>query len=85
VKSYKFHAVVVFALTAFVGMAAPGLSQDQRVEINPFFGYSFSDGVTVDPLLIGGEIYGAVNAKSGTAFGVSSNQCEFSGGLSLRF
>ncbi len=69
-KKYKFHAVVVFALTAFAGMAAPGFSQDQRVEINPFFGYTFGDGVTVNPILIGGEIYDAVNTTDGYAFGI---------------
>ena len=52
-------------------MAAPGFSQDQRVEINPFFGYTASDGVTVAPIAIEGEVYDAVNAKSGAAFGVS--------------
>jgi hypothetical protein len=52
-------------------MTAPGFSQDQRVEINPFFGYSISDGVTVVPIAIGGEIYDSVNVKDGAAFGIN--------------
>jgi hypothetical protein len=59
-------ATFVFVLFV-LGLAAP--SQAQRVEINPFFGYTASDGVTVDPILIDGEIYDAVNVKSGISYG----------------
>ncbi len=34
-------------LLTFV-VAAPALAQDKRVEVNPFFGYSFSEGFTVN-------------------------------------
>jgi hypothetical protein len=70
-KKYKFHGIVACTLIAFLAMSAPGFSQDQRVEINPFFGYSFSDGVTVVPIAFGGEIYDAVNVKSGLAYGIN--------------
>jgi opacity protein-like surface antigen len=70
-KKYELSGIVAFTLIAFLAMAAPGFSQDHRVEINPFFGYSFSDGVTVNPIPIGGEIYDAVNVESGTAFGIN--------------
>jgi hypothetical protein len=69
-KNHMLHGIIPVTLITFLAMAAPGFSQDQRVEINPFFGYSFSDGVTVNPILIGGEIYDAVNVKDGYAFGI---------------
>ncbi len=68
-KNCSIARIVAPLLLTFVG-AAPALSQDKRVEINPFFGYSFSDGVTVDPILIGGQIYDGVNVDDGYAFGV---------------
>jgi hypothetical protein len=61
--------VPVIALT-LVAIAAPTFPQEKRVEINPFFGYTFSDGVTVDPIAIGGQIYNEVNPQSGMAFGI---------------
>jgi len=61
--------VPVIALT-IVAIAAPTFSQEKRVEINPFFGYTFSDGVTVDPIAIGGQIYNEVIPQSGMAFGI---------------
>ena len=46
--------IVSITLLTFIAIAAPAFSQEKRVEINPFFGYTFSDGVTVDPIAIGG-------------------------------
>lgn len=60
---------LVFAFS-ILAIAAAASAQEKRVEINPFFGYSFSDGVTVDPFLLGGTVYDAVNAQSGMVFGV---------------
>ena len=54
-KKSQFLGIVSVTLLAFLAIASPGFSQDKRVEINPFFGYSFSDGVTVDPIAIGGS------------------------------
>jgi len=68
-KTSQFLGIVSVTLFTFLAIALPGFSQDKRVEINPFFGYSFSDSVTVDPIAIGGQY---------------SNQFEISGGLSLR-
>lgn len=91
-KKSQFLGIVSVTYLTFLAMASPGFSQDKRVEINPFFGYSFSDGVTVDPIAIGGEVYNEVNPKSGMAFGVGfgvfvneNMEFEISGGLSLRF
>jgi hypothetical protein len=38
--------IVPFTLIAFFAMASLAFSQDQRVDINPFFGYTFGDGAT---------------------------------------
>ncbi|MGH9463986.1 MAG: hypothetical protein ACRD1X_22525 [Vicinamibacteria bacterium] len=55
-----------------LAIAASSFAQDRRVEINPFFGYSFSDGVSVDPpVAFGGEVYDAVNLQSGLALGIN--------------
>jgi hypothetical protein len=66
----KAFPIVSTVLLTFIAMAAPAFSQEKRVEINPFFGYTFSDGVTVDPIAIGGQIFDEVNPKSGIAFGI---------------
>jgi hypothetical protein len=66
-KNCSFARIVATLLLTFVA-AAPALAQDKRVEINPFFGYSFSEGVTVNPTAIGGQIYNEVNPKSGPVF-----------------
>jgi hypothetical protein len=70
-KKSSLHTIVGVMLIALLASAAPAFSQDKRVEINPFFGYSFSDGVTVQPIEIGGEVLNAVDVKDGFSFGVS--------------
>ena len=67
-KKANTSGIAALAVIA-LAMAAPGFSQDQRVEINPFFGYSFSDGVTIDPLVAGGEVWDTVDVKDGYSFG----------------
>jgi hypothetical protein len=54
----------------FFAIAASSFAQEKRVEINPFFGYTFSDGVTVDPFTVDGKVYDSINPKSGIAYGV---------------
>jgi opacity protein-like surface antigen len=56
-------AVSVLAFTA------SSYAQSKRVEINPFFGYTLSDGVDVDPFIVGGNTYNAINPKSGIGYG----------------
>jgi len=70
-----FRTVTGVLGLGFLTVAVPSFAQENRAEINPFFGYTTSDGVTVDPIAIDGEVYDAVNVKSGGSFG----------GLSLRF
>jgi len=55
---------------SFFAIAASSFAQEKRVEINPFFGYTFSDGVTVDPFTVDGKVYDSVNPTSGMTFGV---------------
>ena len=55
----------------FLALAASTFAQDKRIEINPFFGYSFSDGVTFQPVEIEGEVFNSVDIKDGFAFGLS--------------
>jgi hypothetical protein len=69
-KKNTLLRVASITLLTFLVVAAPAFSQTSRVEINPFFGYTFSDGVTVNPVSSGGEIYDAINAESGFAFGI---------------
>lgn len=59
--------IVPVTLVYILALAAP--SQAQKVEINPFFGYSLSDGVTIDPLVFGGEVWDAIDVKDGISYG----------------
>ena len=71
----KAFPIVSIVLLTFIAMAAPAFSQEKRLEINPFFGYSFSEGVTVNPIPIGGQIYNEVNPKSGLVYGFQVGVC----------
>ena len=51
-------------------IAASSFAQEKRVEVNPFFGYTLSDGVTVDPFTAAGQVYDSINPKSGLGYGV---------------
>jgi hypothetical protein len=62
-----FRSTLFTFLIVAAGSAA--FAQDKRVEINPFFGYTFSDGINVDPFLIGGQVFDSVDVTSGMAFG----------------
>jgi hypothetical protein len=53
-----------------LAMAASSFAQDRRVEVNPFFGYTLSDGVTTDPFVASGQVYDSINPKSGISYGV---------------
>lgn len=68
-KKHATKRIVPALMLTFLAMVTPGFSQDPRIEINPFFGYSFSDGVTIDPLRIGGEVFDTVDVKDGVSYG----------------
>jgi hypothetical protein len=68
-KTPTFRRSSSILVLSILTAAASALAQDKRVEINPFFGYSFSDGVTVEPFILGGTVYDAVNVESGMSFG----------------
>jgi hypothetical protein len=53
----------------FVVLTGSTNAQSKRVEINPFFGYTLSDGVNVDPFIVGGNSYNSINPTSGINFG----------------
>ena len=46
-------------------------AQDKRVEVGVFGGYTFSEGVSVGPVAIQGDVFDQVDAKSGFSYGVS--------------
>jgi hypothetical protein len=56
-----------FLVMAILVLASPSFAQ--RVEINPFFGYSASDGVSIDPLVFGGEVWDAIDIQDGISYG----------------
>jgi opacity protein-like surface antigen len=61
---------VSFAVVAVVVAAAPALAQSPKVEVSGIFEWTFSDGVTGDPVLAGdGNIYDAVDASDSFNWG----------------
>ena len=61
--------IVLFGLLTSL-VATPALAQQKRVEVSPFFGFTLSEGVDVDPRTIDGEVFNAINPVSGPSFGV---------------
>jgi len=47
------------------------LAQENKVEVTPFLGYTFSEGVGTTDLDIGGSIYDRIDPTSGFSYGVS--------------
>jgi hypothetical protein len=68
-KKRSLAKISIFTLSVFA-IAASSFAQEKRVEVNPFFGYTLSDGVTVDPFTAGGQVYDSINPKSGISYGV---------------
>lgn len=69
-KASRFAGSSPILALSFLAFAASAFAQEKKVEINPFFGYTLSDGVTVDPFIAGGQVYDSINPASGMAFGV---------------
>lgn len=69
-KTSRFAAGGSIVAFLFLALVPVSLSQEKRVEINPFFGYTFSDGVTVDPFRVGAQVYDSIHPNSGVNFGV---------------
>jgi opacity protein-like surface antigen len=58
------------AALAVVVAAAPAFAQSPKVEVSGIFGWTFSDGVTGDPILAGdGNIYDAIDAADSFNWG----------------
>lgn len=68
-KTRRFARSSPILAFSFLVFAASAFAQDKRIEINPFFGYTLSDGVTVDPFVAGGQVYDSINPTSGMNFG----------------
>ena len=57
-------------LVLVVAFVSPSLAQDSRVEINPFLGYTFSEGVNVNQNTVIGIAVDKVNPTSAFSWGV---------------
>jgi len=44
-------------------------AQDYKVEFSGFFGYTFSEGFTIDPITSGGNVYNKINPTNGASYG----------------
>jgi opacity protein-like surface antigen len=59
--------LLIFACIS--GIAVVASAQDYKVEASGFFGYTFSEGVPIDPVSIGGSTYNEINPTSGYSYG----------------
>ncbi len=59
--------ILMLALTTVVS------AQDTRIEISPYFGYTLSEGINVNPDTVAGIIVDEVNPTSGISYGFMFN------------
>lgn len=69
-KANKFQTTLSVVMLALFTIAGTSFAQSKRVEINPFFGYTLSDGVNVEPFVAGGQVFDSINPTSGLSYGV---------------
>jgi opacity protein-like surface antigen len=50
-------------------VAGPAMAQSKKAEVKVFVGYTFSEGVPVNPQVLLGETYNRLNPKSGSSYG----------------
>jgi hypothetical protein len=71
------NSVLAAALIVLIG-AVPAFAQDVRPELSITVGWTFSDGVSGDPVLAGGQFYDRVDPKDsfnwGLGFGFPVNE-----------
>ena len=68
----KYRILVVLAL--MFALSPLALAQDYKMELTPFFGYTFSDGIEFNPAAIpGGAIVDQITPKSGFAWGFQAD------------
>ena len=68
----KYRILSVLALMFALGPLA--LAQDYKMEVTPFFGYTFSNGIDFNPAVIpGGAIVDKISPKSGFAWGIQAD------------
>ena len=61
------------ALILTLAFGTVAFAQDTRVEISPFFGYTLSEGINVNPNTVIGILVNEVNPTSGISYGVMFN------------
>jgi hypothetical protein len=70
----RISGLVVLALV----VAAPASAQMKRIELTPFYGYTWSEGVDTDKFTLGGVTYSGIGPKSsvsgGLALGIYTNE-----------
>ncbi len=59
--------VMIAGLTLMLTPSA--WAQDYKVEFSGFFGYTLSEGFTIDPVVIGGNAYNKINPTNGASYG----------------
>ncbi len=62
---------LVWQLGLVVFLVSPLSAQEYKIEVSPFFGYTLSEGINVDPIVIDRTIFNEVNPESGFSYGVS--------------
>jgi len=63
-----FRKVLIIAGLMLV-LTPSAWAQDYKVEFSGFFGYTFSEGFTIDPITFEGNVYNKINPTSGASYG----------------
>jgi opacity protein-like surface antigen len=66
------HALRITTILALLATAGVAQAQDKRIEVVPFLGYTFSDGVNINPQPIGeGRVVDRLSPTSGFSWGAN--------------
>ena len=69
----KVTQKIAGALILTLALGTMVSAQDTRIEISPFFGYTLSEGINVNPDTVAGIIVDQVNPTNGISYGVMFN------------
>jgi hypothetical protein len=61
------NVVLIAGLTLMLTPSA--WAQDYKVEFSGFFGYTLSEGFTINPVVIDGNVYSKINPTNGASYG----------------
>ena len=65
---------IIAVLVLMVALSPLAMAQDYKMEVTPFFGYTFSNGIDFNPAAIpGGAIVDKISPKSGFAWGIQAD------------